>query len=356
MQKNYILKAVFTLLLCSFFSFSYAAVLYISATGNDDTGDGLTPATAWASFSKALTAATAGDVINVSGMIDFTLDPANTTTNAGTTTSNKAGIVINKIITIQGTSASEDGFTGTNGANTTRFFQITNAANTLTLKNLKLANGVAQSTSNAAGGGAIMMTNGNIVAENVVFDNNMAVGYTSITGAAVYIGGSNTLGTIFKNCVFSNNKADKAGAFLVNNWGAGTASAYSIIQLENCIFIGNEAKNTGGSALNVRSASNYTTFNAINCTFTKNKVTTVSNGGTINIGAKGMRYMNINIINCTVSENTTAGSTGNGAGLNYVNTTNNNIGNLYIQNTIIENNNKKTGAYSDLNESAASPT
>jgi hypothetical protein len=97
-------------------------------------------------------------------------------------------------------------------------------------------------------------------------------------------------------------------------------------------------------------------LNIINCTFSKNKVTTASNGGTINMGAKGMRYMNMNIINCTITENTTAGSSGNGAGINYVNTTNNNIGNLYIKNSIIENNTTTTGAYSDLNLSAASPT
>lgn len=355
MQKNYFFKVVLTILLCAVFSGSYAADWYISSTGNDSGGDG-SASLPWASYSKAQSMAAAGDIIHVSGMIDFTLDPANTVTNTGTTTGNLAGINISKSITLQGTSPATDGFTGTNGSITTRFFQITNAANTFTLKNLKLANGVAQSTSNAAGGGAIMMTAGNIIAENVVFDGNSAIGYTSITGGAVYIGGSNTLGTIFKNCVFTNNKADKAGAFLVNNWAAGTASAPSIIQLENCTFIGNEAKNTGGSALNVRSASEYTTFNAINCTFSKNKVTTASNGGTINMGAKGMRYMNMNIINCTISDNTTAGSAGNGAGLNYVNTTNNNIGNLYIKNTIIESNTTTAGAYSDLNLSAASPT
>jgi hypothetical protein len=356
MKKNYFLKAVFTLLLCSFFSLSYAADWYISATGNDETGDGLTAGTAWASFSKAQTAATAGDIIHVSGMIDFTLDPANTATNAGTTTSNKAGIIITKSLIIQGTSASSDGFSGTNGANTTRFFQITNAANTLTLRNLKLANGVAQSTSNTAGGGAIMMTVGNIVADNVVFEGNSSIGYNGIQGAAVYIGGTNTTTTSFKNCIFKNNISDKAGAVYINNWAAGTSSAPNIILFENCFFVGNEARNTGGSAIMARAASEYTTLNLINCTFSKNKVTTASNGGTINMGAKGMRYMNMNIINCTVTENTTAGSTGNGAGLNYVNSTNNNIGNLYIKNSIIENNTTTAGAYSDLNVTAASPT
>ncbi len=359
MQKNYFLKTVFTFLLCGFFSMSYAvgpASWYISATGNDDTGDGLTAGTAWASFSKAQTAAVAGDIINVSGMIDFTLDPANTTLTASTTTSNKAGIIVTKSLTIQGTSSATDGFNGTNGANTTRFFQINNAANTLTLKNLKLINGVAQSTTLAAGGGAISLTTGNIVAENVVFDGNSAIGGASITGAAIYIGGTNAAGTYFKNCLFINNKADKAGAIYINTWATGTSTVPSIIQFENCSFIANEAKGTGGSALFIRSASEYTTCNVINCTFSKNKVVTASNGGTINLGAKAMKFTNVNIINCTVTENTTAGSSGNGAGLNFVNTTNNNIGNLYIKNTIIENNTTTTGVYSDLNLSAISPS
>lgn len=355
MRHNYFLRLLSLIVFSGFFSMSFAADWYISSTGDDTSGDG-SMGSPWASFSKAQTAAVAGDIINVSGLIDFTIDPANTTTTAGTTTGNLAGIIVSKSLTVQGTSATNDGFIGTNGTNTTRFFQITNAANTLTLTNLKLVNGVAQSTTLAAGGGAISMTNGNIVAENVIFDGNSALGGASITGGAIYIGGSNTTGTKFKNCLFSNNRADKTGAIYINNWAAGTSTVPSIIQFENCSFIANEAKGTGGSALFVRSASEYTTLNAINCTFSKNKVITASNGGTINIGAKAMRYTNVNIINCTVSENTTAGSTGNGAGINFVNTTNNNIGNLYIKNTIIENNTTATGAYSDLNLSAASPT
>jgi predicted RNA-binding protein with TRAM domain len=338
---------------------SFAADWYISSTGNDTDGDG-SMALPWASFSKAQSMAAASDVIHVSGMIDMCSDPANTTFTAitgGFSTTNKTGITITKSLTIQGTSSSTDGFNGTSGANTTRFFTLS-AAYTLTLKNLKLANGaiVSTLTTLAYGGGAILMTNGNIMAENVVFDNNAVSGHTGITGAAIAVNGTSNAGTYFKNCIFSNNKADKAGAFYVQTWAAGTTIVPSIIQFENCSFVGNEAKNTGGSAIFIRSASEYTTFNAINCTFSRNKVVTASNGGTINVGAKAMRYTNVNIINCTVTENTTAGSTGNGAGLNYVNTANNNIGNLYIKNTIIENNTTTAGAYSDLNLSATSPT
>ncbi len=352
---------LFTLLLCGCFSMSYGADIYLSS-GGSDSNDGLTALTPVASFSKAQSLVGAGETIFVSGMIDMWSDSGNTTFTsilpAGSfSTTNKTGITITKSITIQGTNSANDGFTGTNGANSTRFFQITSNV-TVSLKNLKLANGkiISNLTASPPTGGAINMTNGNIIAENVIFDSNEASGSTGITGAAIYINGTNTSGTSFKNCIFSNNKADKAGAVNINTWAAGTASVPNVILFENCSFVGNEAKNTGGSAIMARSASEYTTLNVINCTFSKNKVTTISNGGTINMGAKGMRYLNMNFINCTITENTTAGSTGNGAGLNYVNTTANNIGNLYIKNTIIENNTTIAGAFSDLNVSAASPT
>ena len=103
MQKNYFFKVVLTILLCAVFSGSYAADWYISSTGNDSGGDG-SASLPWASYSKAQSMAAAGDIIHVSGMIDFTLDPANTVTNTGTTTGNLAGINISKSITLQGTS------------------------------------------------------------------------------------------------------------------------------------------------------------------------------------------------------------------------------------------------------------
>ena len=352
MKRNYFFKLLFTFILSGFFSLSYAADWYISATGNDDTGDGLTAETAWASFSKANTAAVSGDVIHVSGMIDFTLDPANTTTNAGTTTGNLAGIILNKSITLQGTSAATDGFTGTNGSITTRFFQITNAAYTLTLKNLKLANGVAQSTSNASGGGAIMMSTGNIVAENVIFDGNSATGYNAITGAAIHIGGSNATGTSFKNCVFTNNSADKAGAVFINAWAAN-----STILFENCAFVGNMAKLAfGGSALSIRSnTSANAVCNIINCTFKGNHVNTVATGGTINV-IKSTNTTNVNIINCTISENTTAGTAGHSAGVYFLTSDASADANVYIKNSIVENNTAANGDPADLNIPTISAT
>lgn len=359
MKHNYLLRLQTLIAFSVLFTMTYAAEWYISSTGNDTSGDG-SMGNPWASFSKAQTAAGAGDTINVSGMIDMWSDPANSTYTAitgGLSTTNKTGIALAKSLTIQGTSAATDGFEGKNGTNSTRFFQITNSAYTLTLKNLKLANGTVESTSATTGGGAITMSNGNIIAENVIFDSNIATGNNNITGAALYIGGTNASGTSFTNCVFSNNASSKAGAIYINNWAAGTASVPSIIQFVGCTFIANEAKLTfGGSALFIRSANNFTTCNIINCTFAKNKVHNAgANGGTINLGAKAMGSTTVNIINCTITENTTGGSPANTAGVFMLNTTANCIGNLYIKNTIIEGNTASDGTYADLGVAAVSP-
>ena len=340
---------------------SYAADYYISATGNDTSGDG-TEGLPWASFSKAQSVAASGSIIHVSGMIDMWSDPSNTTytlTASGVySTTNKTGITLAKSLTIQGTSSSTDGFQGKNGTNTTRFFQVANAAYTLTLKNLKLVNGAIATpyATITKGGGAILLTTGNIVAENVLFDGNSATGHNAIMGGAIYITNTNTSGTSFKNCTFSNNAADKSGAFYIETFAAGTASVPSVLKFEGCSFIANESRLAfGGSAIFMRCTNDYTTLSMINCTIAKNKVLNAANGGAVYIYSGKTNTM-INIINCTITENTTTGSTGNGAGFYYLNTTAGCWGNLYISNSIIEGNTATGGAYNDLNVSAASPT
>jgi hypothetical protein len=361
MQKNYFLKTVFTFLLCGFFSISYAADWYISSTGNDTSGDGST-GNPWASFSKAQTMAGSGDVIHVSGMIDMWSDPANTTftivapaSPVTYSTTNKTGVFITKNLIIQGTSPATDGFQGKNGANTTRFFQITNALYTLNLQNLKLANGAIASdlATVAVGGGAIMMTIGNIVAENVVFEGNSATGHNAITGGAVYISGTNTSTTSFKNCSFLNNVADKCGAIYINNWSASSA-----IKFESCSFIANESRLAfGGSAIFIRSANDNNSLSLINCTVSKNKVLNASTNGGAIYPYKGSANTVVNVINCTISENTTAGPVATSAGIYMFNSgTTNYNGKLFISNSIIENNTAAGGVYADFNTSATAPT
>lgn len=360
MKKTNFLKTVFTILMCGFFSITYAGTIYLSATGNDS-NDGLTTGTAVASFSKAQTLAADGDTIMVSGMIDFTVDPANTFTPvnpAGSfSTSNKAGIVLAKNLTIQGASNATDGFMGTNltSFNTTRFIQIITDLN-LTLKNVRLVNGEYNTdlTTVAAGGGAITMLTGSLVAENVIFDSNVVNGWTGITGGALYVGNTNANGLAFKNCIFNANTAQKSGAIYINSWGAN-----STVKFENCALTNNVATTQfGGSALYIRANANAnTTLNMVNCTVKGNIVTAATNGGAIYFGAKSPSTTNVNIVNCTITENTNGGTATNGAGVYFLNSTTGGCwGNLYIINSIIEGNKTSAGAPSDLCVGAISPT
>ncbi|MGL5112006.1 MAG: hypothetical protein ACRC6O_05145 [Flavobacterium sp.] len=237
MKKNYFLKTFLIFFLSGFFSTAHAATIYLSVTGNDN-NNGLTAGTAVKSFSKAQALAVSSDTIMVSGMIDFVSDPANSYTPqaAGLSTTKKAGIILTKNLTVQGTSAANDGFQGADQTKTqsTRFIQILGDF-TLTLKNLKLANGAISTDVSSFGGGAIYVNVtpsnntavptivagtvfGSIVAENMIFDNNIAIGHKDITGGAILINGTNANGNIFKNCVFNANIAEKAGAIYYTSW------------------------------------------------------------------------------------------------------------------------------------------
>jgi len=318
-----------------------ATPVYLSSTGNDS-NDGLSAGTPKATLSAAMALADAGGTINVSGMIDCTA--------AGSGFTQPTGLAMTKNITMQGTSNSTDGF---DGKNLTRFFS--NTTFTLTLKNLKLKSGYSGNNN----GGAILNSGTGILnCENVIFDaNKTAMAASTKTGAAIQF--DNATGSTFKNCVFSNNEASKAGAVYINTWVAS-----STIKFEGCAFVSNIAKESfGGSAIFIRSASDNTTLYLINCTIKGNQVlNTTATGGAVNLGGKSMQSTNVNIINCTISENTTAGSVDKSAGvyvLNSVNNgstgTNNFIGNLYIKNSIIENNTAASGTYSDIGLNSTSP-
>jgi len=330
MQKNYLFKVVFTMILCGMFSISYAADWYISSTGNDTSGDG-SLSLPWASFTKAQTMAAAGDIIHVSGMIDFSLEPGLV---------QPLGVAVAKNISIQGTSNATDGF---DGKSLTRF--LSNTTFSLTLKNLKLINGY----SGVNNGGAIINTStGSVNFENLIFESNKtAMAASTKTGAAIQI--DNVNGAVIKNCVFLNNEASKTGAIYITAWAAN-----STILFENCAFSGNVAKESfGGSALFIRSnTSANTTCNIINCTFKGNQVNTAASGGTIYV-AKSPNTTNVNIINCTVSENTTAGTASHTAGIHFATNDAAADANVYVKNCIVEGNTASGGVPADLSIGAA---
>ncbi len=334
MKTNILLKTVFTLLLFGASSLSFAGDIYLSSTGVD-TNDGLTAGTAVASFSQAQTLAVASDIIHVSGMIDFSLEPGLTQPN---------GVAILKDLTIQGASNATDGF---DGKNLTKFFS--NTTSNLTFKNIKLINGYSGATLN--GGALLMNASKSLTCENVIFDGNKtAMTASTRTGAAIQI--DNVNGATFKNCVFSNNEASKSGAIYVNSWAAN-----STILFEACAFTGNMAKESfGGSALYLRSnTSANATCNIINSTFKGNHVNTSTNGGTIYV-VKSPNTTKVNIVNCTLSGNTTAAAAAASAGIFFLTSDAAADASVYIKNCIIEGNTTSDGLPADLNLNAASAT
>lgn len=336
MKKSAFLRVTFTLLLCTISHFALAKNIYLSISGLD-TNDGLSVGQPKASFSSAYAISVSGDVINVSGMIDMSIDPANTA-------SPKAGIIINKDLTILGTANSTDGF---DGKSLTRLFQIPDLR-TITLKNLALING--KYGASGSNGGALFIYGGVIICENVNFDGNTAFD-TSSPGGAVLI--TSCAGLSFKNCFFSNNTAARGGAICIQDNTKSSAT----FTINGCSFISNTASGSnGGAAFSLRmgnAASN--TINLINSTFAKNSVLQQVDGGAVaffraaNIAGDNTA---LNIINCTITENTTAGTRGHGAGLRVV-TGSTYPGQVRIYNSILEGNVAvgQGSTYSDLSYS-----
>ncbi len=347
MKHNYFFKWLIIIAFCSVGLTSFAATpIYLAASGGSDSNNGLTAGAPVATLAQAMSLVDVSGTIIVSGII--------LSTNASEASLIPAGFAIAKHVTIQGTSNVTDGFDGNNQR---RFIHIQNATHyNVTLKNLKIFNCYT-----IGNGGAIYTNTGTLTCENVIFDANKTIMNSTPpatvldrTGAAIHI--NNSKGASFKNCVFSNNEASKAGAVYVNEWAVGTSTAPNVMKFEGCAFVGNVAKESfGGSALFIRSGTAYTTLNLINCTIKGNQVLNTATGGAVNLGAKSMQSTKVNIINCTISENTTAGAADKGAGVYFLNSTTQSIGNLYIKNSIIEGNTATGGVYSDLVVYSLSP-
>lgn len=324
MKKSNYLKFILPVMLCLLFTTASAKDIYLSESGLD-TNDGQTAGKAMASFSKAYSLAVSGDIINISGSIDFSLDPANSATP-------KAGITISKNITIQGASNQTDCF---DGKNLTRIFNVEGA--NLSIKNLTLKNGRYGAT--GSNGGAIQMNSGTLTAENLVFDGNTAFNANSLGGAVLV---NTTTGLMFRNCLFVNN-VGKGGAFYMQDTGNPNVK----IRFENCSFLSNTSTAIGGAAAFLR-MSNLATNNEIyfiNSTFAANSAP-ADNGGVININGScsiSGDQTSVNILNCTITQNTTKGAAGICAGIYVNNSIRNFKGKLNIYNSILE------GNYTELN-------
>ena len=351
MKKIYSLKLFFVVALLFTATCLNAADIYLSATG-DDANDGSTALLAVKSFSRAQALATApGDVIKVSGMIDFSLDPANIADP-------KLGISLDKNLIVQGSSNATDGF---DGKGLTRFIQT--AGFSLTLSNLKLTGGMT-----AGNGGALLLSGSTVSILNVVFDSNKA-----LNGGAIYAesGTISMDGCIFQNSDNSGTPLSSGGAiyakpiaalsidvknsFIKNNKTAGGGAAIyytdiaafaSTIKFTNCAIVSNTSTSAGSSgAVHINNPTVGATINLsfINTTMCKNTAGG-ANSGALYVGT-ALVGSNINLINCTITENQVTGS--GGAGVRFLKTTVNSTRRIF--NTIIENNTAISDPLSAIN-------
>ena len=322
MKKTIYLKWTLIAVLCCFISVASAKDIYLS-TGGDDTNSGLTVGLPVLTFNKAYTlAAASGDVINVSGMIDISNDPG-LNMGSGATAGIKAGYVISKNITIQGTTAATDGF---DGKNLTRIFYPTGGSFTVNFKNLTLKNGRYNLTAKD-NAGALNIIYSTVYCENVIFDNNTTLDVANGTnGGAVII--QNTKGTSFKNCIFSNNNGSGGGAIRLYD----IANANAIVRIEGCSFINNTATVGGGGALWIRAsgATMHNTVNIINSTFSNNS----SSLGAIYLYGVVDPTAVVNLTNCTITNN----KANSPAGCSGIYAFSGFLGILNINNSIIEGN------------------
>lgn len=300
MKKTTFLKTVFTLLLCGFFSMTYAGTIYLSSTGVD-TNDGTTPATAVKTFSKAHDLASSGDTVMVSGMIDFA-----------------AEVVLAKDLIIMGTSNTMDGFDGKNSVQL-----IKTGGFNLSMSNLKLTGGLS-----AGNGGAMVITGGTVTITKVIFEGNAA----AVRGGAISIEPATALTLNFNQCVIKNNSSTAEAAAYYYTDSAGTANS---VTFTNCAIISNNATTTGAGGY-VNNTSGTLQLSYINCTIAKN-----NSGGNSSAGlflGNALAGSNVVLTNCTMTENTCQTAATSGAGIRVATAVNTNGGKLKLYNTIIENN------------------
>ncbi|MDP4238850.1 MAG: hypothetical protein Q8904_05190 [Bacteroidota bacterium] len=303
--------------------------IYLSVSGAN-THDGLTLSTPLASISAALQKIGSNDTIKVSGLIDFSAD-------SGLSLASKVGLVVDKTVTIEGSSNVTDGL---DAKKLTRFFQL-NAGSTLNLNNIRIVNGSYTSTQ---GGGAMYINGGSLVCNNVVFDGNSSATSTlDATGGVFKVDA--TGGLRFYNCKFTNNSGNLGGVLYVND----TKTANVSMRFESCAFVSNTVNGTASAgavaSLYFSDVATNNSLTFVNCTMTKNQVTSQTNGGILYF-RKGHSSFTTNFVNCTMYDNSAAGSTNNSAGIKVLTAYS---GKMNIYNTIVEGNiTKQSKVYSDL--------
>ncbi len=188
------------------------------------------------------------------------------------------------------------------GGASSRIFELTNACNRVTIKNLTLTNGSSET------GGIALIQNSAAKFENCTFTNTTSSG----AGGAVRVDtASKGVGT-FDGCTFSNCTGQNGGAIVITN-------NKTSLTLTNCTFTGNHATVSGGAFYSTNGITNID-----NCTFTGNSAddlagaayittgtvyfnegtafslnTSTNGGGAISINAAGTAYID----KCTFDQN-----------------------------------------------------
>lgn len=220
---------------------SFAQTTYYvksSIDGGDDSNDGLSWNTAFATLSKASTIAASGSEIRIAtGTFNVTAPVKDELT--GKTLTIKGGYDVasgnqdynNKTV-----------FDGNEGA-TNQLMMITGGAATkITLDNVKV-----QNCKTAGSGGAINILYGNLNVSNSIFHNNKAAASLYTDGGAI-----NNAGTLqVVNCVFTSNAASRYGGAIANG-----AAAANVMSVTNSSFSGNFAQSGGGIGVRASGTSN----------------------------------------------------------------------------------------------------
>jgi hypothetical protein len=256
--KNYMFL---TLLLVWSFAL-LATTYYVRATG-DDSNDGLTPETAVLTLRQALDkASTDGDVINISGTVNF----------------HKAVVsmkTIVKDITIQGEDKATSVVVGTvtNGSRSMEIGNISTSP-TVLIENLTFKDFDA---SGSASGNVIDFTRGTFTCRNVNFENNIARfgGAIEIRNPHL-VEGANTV--LIQDCYFKNNSALKTaidatarGGAIYIYTAASTVNNPLNLTIDRCTFDANYSETDGSALFFMISASDYQKQVLVqNCTFANN--------------------------------------------------------------------------------------
>jgi len=298
-----------SLILCSNFYNIHAATL----TVDDDTGidNGVSP---FATVAAAITAASSGDIIDITGGADAT--------------HTEDAITIDKNLTIQGQGQATTTLqaAATQAAADDEVF-IVNAGLVVIFQNLTIQNGNAKTTgtSTSPSGAGLYITcdaSTNISFANVTINNNNS---EAGPGAGVVIAGSD--GTvIFTDCIISNN-----GSNTTVNFGGGIHNVgATTLTLTRCSIFGNRAGTAGAGISNAMSGS---VVKFINCTIFNN-ITGTGGAQALGGGLFLAAATSYNLINCTITNNSLITATTRGGGGIF----HQESGSLDLTNTIVANN------------------